>query len=100
VPRCDKCCVLHEATLLQILGVPANADSQRIESAYRKKKMLAEKKGDAKALKEIEQAHNAIFMASLNSRLSVRTSPLCPYLPLMIEYPGPCRMNTYTHNML
>lgn len=60
------------ATLLQILGVPADADSQRIENAYRKKKMAAEKKGDNAAVKEIEEAHNSIFMASLNSRLSVR----------------------------
>jgi hypothetical protein len=60
------------APCLQILGVPRDADSHRIETAYRKKKMLAEKNGDSEALKQIEDAHNSIFMASLNMRLSVR----------------------------
>lgn len=65
------------ATLLQILGLPADADSQRVENAYRKKRKAAEKNGDNDLVKEIEQAHSTIFMASLNSRLSV-----CYHSPL------------------
>ena len=57
---------------MQVLGIAKNADSARVEQAYRKKKRDAEIANDKAALKEIEDAHNSIFMSSLSSRLSVR----------------------------
>jgi hypothetical protein len=65
----------HSGTLklsLQVLGIPPGSDTKKIESAYRKLKSQAEKDKDDVAVKRIEQAHNSLFMASLNMRLSVR----------------------------
>lgn len=55
-----------------MLGIPPDADSQRIEKAYRSKRREAEIAGDREALKMLEEAHNAVFMAALNTRLAVR----------------------------
>lgn len=58
---------------MQTLGLPQGADSKRVEAAYRQKRREAEVNGDKAALKSIEEAHNALFMSSLSSRLSVRS---------------------------
>ena len=59
---------------LQVLGVPADADSNAIQRAYRKK--VGEFKGkDEAKVQAIEAAHSAIMMRQLTSRLSVRLLP-------------------------
>lgn len=56
---------------VQVLGIPPDADSARIEKAYRTKRREAEIAGDREALKKLEDAHNSVFMAALNTRLAV-----------------------------
>lgn len=60
---------------MQVLGVAADADSSKVEQAYKKKKRAAEQAGNKAELQRLEDAHNAIFMASLSSRLQVLFPP-------------------------
>lgn len=53
----------------QVLGLPQDADSKRIDAAYRKKKREAELAQNQPELDRIEAAHSALFMRSLSSRL-------------------------------
>ena len=56
-----------------MLGIPQNADSARIDAAYRRKKREAELAQDLALVSRIEAAHSALFMNSLSARLSVRS---------------------------
>ena len=58
--------------MLQVLGLPQNADAGKVDVAYRKLKKEAEKAGQKERLQQLEAAHNSIFMSSLSSRLQVR----------------------------
>lgn len=53
--------------ILQVLGLPNNADYNAIQRAYKKK--LSESRGDDAAIARIEEAHSSLMMNALTSRL-------------------------------
>lgn len=60
------------SSLLQVLGIPKNADYNTIQRAYRKKSVEAIADEAEKA--RIEAAHSSIMMSALTSRLQGNTS--------------------------
>lgn len=59
--------VIDHLVILQILGLPQNADYNAIQRAYKKK--LSESRGDDATIARIEEAHSSLMMNALTSRL-------------------------------
>eukprot|EP00892_Ulva_mutabilis_P011447 jgi/Ulvmu1/8675/UM047_0013.1 len=70
VHRCQASAAGAGSDPHSVLGIPPDANSAQIEKAYRSKRRQAEIAGDREALKVLEEAHNAVFMAALNTRLA------------------------------
>jgi hypothetical protein len=64
VPKPVECMM----RLMQVLGIPKNADYNAIQRAYKKK--LSETLGNDAEKQRIEAAHSSLMMSALTSRLS------------------------------